>query len=227
MSWLAVLDMDGTLLEQRSVDVLCEKLGLMKELESIDQLSTEIEGYKVSSKIAQLFSGFQASTLETIVDTIPFVQGALKFIAFLKSRGFISSIVTDSYTLLASRVAHRLDIDAVRGNKLEIVDNVITGKIKSPLGWEKFDVPNCQRKAVCKLHAMTELANLYAISDDHTLAIGDSRSDTCMVREARIGVAFRPKDDFIVEAADVVIHTDFLDLQRWLEHFLDRFTKIN
>lgn len=227
MSWLAVLDMDGTLLEQRTIDVLCEKLGLRKSLEAIDQTSKAMECHEVSSEIARFFSGLKASTLETIFDTISLVKGASKFIAFLNSRGFISSIVTDSYTFLASRVAHRLGIDAVRGNQLEIIDHVITGRINTPLGWEKFNVPNCQRKAVCKLHAMTELVNHYSISDNHTLAIGDSHSDACMVRKARIGVAFRPKDTVIVEAADVVIQTDFLDLQRWLEHFLDRFTKVN
>jgi len=91
-----------------------------------------------------------------------------------------------------------------------------------PLGWEKMTIQNCQRKAICKLNAMTELADKYSISEDRTLAVGDSRSDSCMVYAATIGVAFRPKDDVIAEAADVVIRTDFLELQRWLECFLDR-----
>jgi phosphoserine phosphatase len=224
MSWLAVLDMDGTILEQRTVDVLCEKLGFIQELEAIDQVSRGMNGYKVTSSIAKLFSGYEASKLERIFDTIPLVNGIYKFIDFLKSRDFISSIVTDSYTFLASRIAHKLEIEVVRGNQLEIVNGVVTGRIVMPLGWEKFDVPNCNKKAICKLNAMTELANRYAISLDRTLAVGDSRSDSCMVRKAHIGVAFRPKDEIIAEAADVVIQTDFLNLQRWLERFLDRLT---
>lgn len=224
MSWLAVLDMDGTILQQRTVDVLCEKLGFAKELEAIDQDSKGMDGHEVSKAIAKLFSGYEASKLEKIFDTMRLVNGIPEFIDFLKSRDFFSSIVTDSYTFLASRIARKLNIDAVRGNQLEIVNGVVTGKIVMPLGWEKFDTPNCYRKAICKLDAMTELADHYSVSIDRTLAVGDTASDSCMVRKARIGVAFRPKDTAIIEAADVVIRDDFSDLQRWLERFLDRIT---
>lgn len=222
MKWLAVLDMDGTILEQRTIDVLCEKLGLIKELEEIDQNSDEMDGHKVTSAIAKLFSGYKASQLEIIFDTIPFVRGISQFVNFLKLRNFVTSIITDSYTFLASRTAQKLGIDTVKGNQLEIINGVITGKISMPLGWEKLDVQNCHRKAVCKLNALRELAKQYSISENRILAIGDSGSDSCMVRKASIGVAFRPKDDIIVEAADVVIRTDFLDLKGSLEHFLDR-----
>ncbi len=224
MSWLAVLDMDGTILEHRTVDVLCEELGLTKELETITETSVTLTGYEVTSSIARLFQGHEVSELERIFDRIPFVPGIAEFAKFLKSRNFVSSIVTDSYTFLASRVANRLQIDTVRGNQLEIIEGMVTGRIVMPLGWEKRNTPNCQKKAICKLSAMEDLASKYSISEDRTLAIGDSRSDFCMVCKAAIGIAIRPKDEIIAKAADVVIQTDFLDLQIWLECFLDRLT---
>ncbi len=224
MSWLAVLDMDGTILERRTVDVLCEELGLEKELEAIDEMSVALAGHEVTSNIARLLQGQKASDLERIFDRIPFIPGIAEFAKFLKSKNFVSSIVTDSYIFLASRVADSLQIDAVRGNQLEIIEGVVTGRVVMPLGWEERDIPNCQRKAICKLNAMEELASKYSISEDRTLAIGDSRSDSCMVWKAAIGVAIRPKDEIIAKAADVVIQTDFLDLQIWLERFLDRLT---
>jgi phosphoserine phosphatase len=224
MSWLAILDMDGTILELRTVDVLCEKLKLKNELEAIDQTLKDSNGHEISLAIAKLFSGYEASKLEKIFDTIPLVDGIHRFLDFLRSRKFISCIVTDSYTFLAARLAHALGIDAVRGNQLEIVNGVITGKIEMPLGWEHLDLPHCNRKAICKLNTMIELANHYSISMDRVIAVGDSKSDSCMVRRAKIGIAFRPKDHIITGAADVIIRTDFYDLQRWLEHFLDRLT---
>ncbi|MDQ7031809.1 MAG: hypothetical protein Q9M37_03705, partial [Desulfonauticus sp.] len=101
MRWLAVLDMDGTLLEHRTVDVLCEKLGLLKNLVEIDRTSKNLWAYEVSLEIAKLFSGFSAAKLEEIFDTIPVVKGAKDFVSFLKSREFVTAIVTDSYEFLA------------------------------------------------------------------------------------------------------------------------------
>jgi phosphoserine phosphatase len=222
MRWLAVLDMDGTILQRRTVDVLCENLGLLERLRKIDEKSGSIEAYEVSVRIAKLFSGIEAFKMQEIFDTMKLVRGVRKFVDFLKSKNFVTAIVTDSYVFLASRIARKLGIDDVKGNELELVNGVLTGKIIMPLGWEGEKQKNCQKKAVCKLHAMNDLIKEYSIQDNRTLAIGDSQSDLCIIRKARIGAAFRPKDDSVVEIADIVVHTDFCDLTRSLETFLDK-----
>ncbi len=223
MKWLAILDMDGTLLERRTVDVLCEKLNLTHRLAEIDESSNSMDAYEVSAEISKLFAGMRASTLEGIFEAMQPVKGAKEFIDFLKSKNFVTSIVTDSYTFLASRLARRLAIDAVKGNELEQVNGVLTGKIAMPLGWEAEQRSDCEKKAVCKLHAMKALMEEYSIADTRTLAVGDSHTDLCIIKNARIGVAFRPKDESIVEAADIVIQTDFMDLRKRLEGFLDGY----
>ncbi len=218
---LATLDMDGTLLESRSVDILCQKFGLMTKLGEIDGKSDLPEGYKVSEIVAQLFGGMKAPDLEKAFDSIKVVNGAKEFIDFLRKKKFLTAIVTDSYTFLASRLAEKLGIDLVWGNKVEIVDGIFTGRIVMPLGWEKQK--KCQKKAVCKLHAMYELAQRNHVGMDKTLAIGDSKSDFCMIERAAMGVAFRPKDREIVEIADLVVYGDFFELIDKLKPFLDRF----
>ena len=218
---LATLDMDGTLLESRSIDVLCQKFGLETKLGEIDRRSDLPEGYKVSEIVAQLFAGMKASDLERAFDSIKVVNGAKEFVEFLRKKRFLTAIVTDSYTFLVSRLAGKLGIDLVWGNKLEIVDGIITGRIIMPLGWEKQK--KCQKKAVCKLHAMYELAQKSEVGMDKTLAIGDSKSDFCMIERATVGVAFRPKDLEIVKIADLVVYEDFFELMNKLKHFLDCF----
>jgi HAD superfamily phosphoserine phosphatase-like hydrolase len=225
MRWLAVLDMDGTILERRTVDVLCEKLGLTERLKEIDRKSKSMEAYEVSARIAKLFSGVKASRMEEIFDTIALVRGAREFVDFLKSREFVTAIVTDSYVFLTFRLARKLGIDAVRGNELELINGVVTGKVTMPIGWEEEEQENCQRKAVCKLHAMNDLIRKYSIQDNKTLAVGDSHNDFCIIQKARVGVAFRPKDESIVKVAEVVVRTDFYDLIEWLKDFLDRLNK--
>ncbi len=218
---LAILDMDGTLLESRSIDVICQKFGLETKFREMDRRTDLLEDYEVSEAIGQLFEGMRASDLERAFDGIGMVHGAKEFIDFLKERKFLTAIITDSYIFLATRLAEKLEIDMVWGNKLEIVDGVITGGIIMPLGWEKQK--NCQKKAVCKLHAMYKLAQKHEIGMEKTLAIGDSKGDFCIIERAAIGVAFRPKDSQIVKIADLVVYGDFFELVDKLKPFLDRF----
>lgn len=220
MKRLAVMDMDGTLLEDRTVNVLCEEFGLMSELENIDRRAECLDSYEVSEAVARLFSGLRAEELERVFDGMAVVDGAKEFVRFIKSNGFITAIVTDSYVFLASRLAEKLGVESVRGNELEIVDGIVTGRIRMPLGWEKL--VGCQKKSVCKLHAMYELAREYSAERSETLAVGDSKSDLCMIENAAIGVAFRPKDPEIIKVADIVVYTDFFELIRRLKSFLER-----
>ncbi len=221
MKWLAVLDMDGTLLERRTVDVLCENLDLVEKLKDIDRESPHLQAHKVSARIAKLFSGIKASRMEEIFETMTLVEGTREFIDFLGSRRFITAIVTDSYVFLASRLAQKLSIDAVRGNELELANGVVTGRISTSLGGEAQTRKKCLTTAMCKLYAMNDLIKEYSIQDNRTLAVGDTQSDLEIIQRARVGVAFRPKDKCIEKAADTAIHTDFYDLTDWLKDFLD------
>lgn len=221
MKWLAVLDMDGTILERRTIDVLCENLYLTGKLREIDEKSMFMDDYEVNVRIARLFSGLKASNMEEIFDTIRTVKGAREFVDFLKSREFVTVIVSDSYTFLASRLATKLGIDAVEGNELGIVDGIATGKIVAPLGRKEGEHDRCRTKDICKLQVMNDLIKEYSIKDNRTLAIGDTKSDILIVKKARIGVAFKPKDDALTKVATLVVHTDFFDLMKLLKDFLD------
>jgi len=216
---LAAMDMDGTLLELRSIDVLCREFGLQNELREIDRKSKTMKGYEVTEAIAKLFAGRKASDMESIFDGIPVVKGAGNFIKFLKEKNFYTVIVTDSYTFLASRLAEKLGVDAVAGNTLEIVDGIVTGKIAMPLGWEK---EKCLEKSVCKLHTLRRIAAEQKIPICRTLAIGDSVGDYCMIEEAAVGVAFRPKDPRLLEVANLVAYGDFYELRDKLKVFLSK-----
>jgi len=223
MKGLAVMDMDGTLLEDQTVKVLCKRFGLMEELRNIDRRAEFLDAYEVSRAVALLFSGLSAEEMERVFGNMAIVDGAEDFVHFLKSNDFVTAIITDSYTFLASSLAKKLRIDVVRGNELEIIDGVVTGRISMPLGWEKHE--GCQKKAVCKLHEMLELTREYSIDESETLAVGDSKTDLCMIKNANIGIAFRPKDPEIVPVAEIVVYTDFFELVEKLKEFKPEWWK--
>ncbi|MBC7131444.1 HAD hydrolase family protein, partial [Candidatus Bathyarchaeota archaeon] len=86
---------------------------------------------------------------------------------------------------------------------------------------ENEEQPNCLRKSICKLHVMKKMLKQLSINPDKTLAVGDSLGDLCIIKQARIGVAFRPKHPELIKAADIVIHSDFYELTEKLKSFLE------
>ncbi|MHA1713986.1 MAG: HAD family hydrolase [Candidatus Ranarchaeia archaeon] len=224
MRWLAIFDIDGTLLRYRSVDVMCKRLGLQEALTRVINETRGMLEYEISAKIAGLFAGVRVEKMEQIFDTIPLVKGAKTFVRYLKAKGFHTAIITNSYTFLAKRLASRIGIDEVRGNVLEQVDGVVTGRIKMPMGWDTEHQPGCIKAAVCKLHEMKNLIRKYSIKNNCTLAIGDSISDICMVKAAKIGVAFRTNSSLLRESANIIIETDFLELKEVIRPIIRKYT---
>jgi phosphoserine phosphatase len=40
---------------------------------------------------------------------------------------------------------------------------------------------------------------------ERTVAVGDTKSDICMIKSAAVGVAFMPKDEQIANATDKIV----------------------
>ena len=98
---LALIDMDGTLLNGRSLNAIA-RLGFEKEIREIRKAFSEgrIWAYEMSLKIAELLKGTLVSKLLDEFDKIPLVRGAKEFIEWLKLKNFVVVIVSDSYTIL-------------------------------------------------------------------------------------------------------------------------------
>lgn len=221
----AFFDMDGTLLAGRSIFIIAQNLGFEEELLKIlSRKRDDVPSYIRSGKVAKLLKGFQIGEVEKIFDTIPLTKGAKEVILWLKKHEFISAIVTDSYTQLATRLAKKLGIDMVAGNLLEVDEKgIITGKIYAPLGWENHNKPGCSKHSVCKLNALKTIAKTYKIPLKRTIAVGDRNPDACMVEAAGLGFAFEPKGEKLEKAADLVIYEDIRNMIPHLEQFLLKF----
>ncbi|HJS82784.1 MAG TPA: HAD-IB family phosphatase [Nitrososphaera sp.] len=209
---LAAFDMDGTLTQGRLVFALADKFGLSQKVRDIQGGGQE--GHVQTREIAALFSGLSKNDLVTAVESIPLTKNCEKAVSIFKEKNYKLGIISDSYTLAADMIANRLDMDFVAANQLEIVDGKITGRVMMPLGWEKI---GCFCKiSVCKRFHLEEQARLFGIPMDKTLAIGDTKSDVCMVQRAGIGISFMPKDDIIAKASkNVIQEADMLQVSQF------------
>jgi len=200
--------MDGTLIQGRLVFALADRFDLSEKVRSI-QSDRLMAGHEQTKAIAALFSGLTSRDLESAIASIPFTKNCDRTIAILKDRGYKIGIISDSYTLAARFVADRLNLDFVRANKLQILDGKITGKVDMPLGWDEI---GCYCKiSVCKRFHLEKSAHQFGVPIENTIAVGDTKSDICMIQRAGVGVAFMPKDDQIKKASDKIINEpDFL-----------------
>ncbi len=208
---LAAFDMDGTLTQGRLVFALAERFGLAEKVREIQ--ASRVEGHSQTKTIAALFSGITKTDLENAVESIPLTKNVERTVTILKEKKCRVGIISDSYTVAAEILMTRLGMDFVAANLLEILDGRLTGRVEMPLGWEKI---GCFCKiSVCKRYHLEEQARRFGIPIERTMAVGDTKSDICMVQRAGVGVSFMPKDDMIAKASNNVVQIP--DMLRVLE----------
>jgi phosphoserine phosphatase len=215
LSNLAAFDMDGTLIQGRLVFALADKFDLSYKVRSIQSHRLK-SGHEQTKAIAELFAGLTRKDLESAIASIPFTQHCERTISALKDRGYKVGIISDSYTIAAGLVADRLNLDFVMANKLQILNGKITGKVDMPLGWDRI---GCYCKiSVCKRYHLEKSAQQFSVPIKNTLAVGDTKSDICMIQRAGVGVAFMPKDEEITKATDkIVSEPDLLKVLEFCE----------
>lgn len=215
LSNLAAFDMDGTLIQGRVVFALADRFDLSDKVRSI-QSHRLMSGHEQTKAIAELFAGLTRKDLESAIASIPFTQHCERTISALKDRDYKVGIISDSYTIAAGLVADRLNLDFVMANKLQILNGKITGKVDMPLGWDSI---GCYCKiSVCKRYHLEKSAQRFSVPIKNTLAVGDTKSDICMIQRAGVGIAFMPKDEEIKKATDkIVSEPDLLKVLEFCE----------
>lgn len=199
---LAAFDMDGTLLQGRLVFALAGAFGLTEEVKSIQ--SGSLQAHEQTRSIAALFAGLSEKDIENAIRSIPLTRNCERTIMQLREQNYKIGIISDSYTVAAGLVADRLGLDFMAANELEIVGGKVSGKVRMPLGWDRI---GCFCKiSVCKRYHLEKFARKFAVPMERTVAVGDTKSDICMIKSAAIGVAFMPKDEQIANATDKVVH---------------------
>lgn len=202
---MVVFDMDDTMLKGRFVDTYVKRYGLTEELASLRRNHTERT--VLTKAIARLFKGRNFGELIETIDSIPLVSDITTVINALHEQGYVVGIITDSYDFVANHIRARIGADFCLANELEFSNSIATGEVKIPSFFFRHEQSSC-RHTICKSNALDHVLKQYGISVHNCMAIGDSENDICMVRKSGLGVAFRTKDDFLRDCADIHIQED-------------------
>lgn len=197
---LVLFDMDGTLLNGRTIYVFAEKKGFSNQLSTI--LKSSNQPYEKSIEIAKLLKGIQYQELLDIFRKIPLQDHVEAIISSLRENHIKTALVTDGYQRFANDLKRRLGIDYAFGNRLSIVNNLVTGDLLYPnRALQKNSDGNIY--SINKQSILDFLCLTLDISAKEVIAVGDSSVDNDMLEFAGMGIAYKAPRD-VQDHADIV-----------------------
>jgi glucosyl-3-phosphoglycerate synthase len=206
---LALLDMDGTLLNGRFVLELAQRAKRMAPLNPLlDNLT--LDAVRRSRKIAAVFSGLPKKFFEQTARDMSLMPGAVETVVGLRKLGYLVGIVTDSYRIAAETVRRRVFADFVIAHALKFHEERATGQIT--LAPAMLAPKICHKHALCKLNVLHHLATEAGIASKCVLAVGDSENDSCLLTAAGISIAFNPKSSSVRDSAQHVVQGDLRNI---------------
>ena len=209
---LVVFDMDSTLIETEVIDELAREAGVGEQVAAITEraMCGELDFKESFSARVALLKGLDASVLERVAERLPITEGAEKLVATLRNLGYRTAILSGGFTYFGHYLQHKLGIDEVHANELEIEDGKVTGRVVGRVV-----------DGECKAELLQEIARKEGISLEQSIAVGDGANDLPMLGLAGLGIAFRAKP-LVRQTARHALSTLGLDAILYLIGFSDR-----
>ena len=209
---LVCFDMDSTLIEAEVIDELAAAAGVGDQVAEITEraMQGELDFIQSFEQRVALLKGLKGDVLQGIAERLPVTEGAERLIRNLRALGYKTAILSGGFNYFGRYLQHKLGIDYVFANELEMEDGVVTGRVTG-------QVVDGQRKA----ELLRQLAEKEEIRLEQTIAVGDGANDLPMLSIAGLGIAFRAKP-LVRENAKNAISTLGLDGILYLLGYSDR-----
>ncbi len=209
---LVCFDMDSTLIQTEVIVELAKRHGVGEQVHEITEAAMrgELDFNESFIKRVALLKGLDESVMFDIARKLPITEGAETLFRNLRKYGFKTAILSGGFNYFGRFLQHKLGIDYVFSNELEIKDGKLTGK---HLG----EIVNGEMKA----ELLKKIAFKEDIHLEQVVAIGDGANDLPMLNVAGLGIAFHAKQK-VKENAKNSISTIGLDAILYLMGFRDR-----
>lgn len=181
---LFVFDMDSTLIAGEVIDELAKLAGVGDQVSAITAAAMrgELDFQQSFRARVALLRGLPEERAQTVLNSVPLVQGAERLISTLKRLGYKTAILSGGFNFFARDLQARLGVDYVFANDLDIAGGFVTGEVKTP-------IVDAQRKA----DLLREIAARENIALGQVVAVGDGANDLPMLNIAGMGIAFHAK----------------------------------
>jgi phosphoserine phosphatase len=198
---LIVMDVDSTLITDEVIDEIAARAGVAEAVARLthEAMSGSLDFAASIRARVELLQGVPATVLDEVRDALTLTPGARTLCRTLQRLGYRVCLVSGGFAEVIEPLANELGVDGVRANNLEVVDGVLTGRLKGPI---------LDRRG--KREALEAFAEHFDIPLRRTIAIGDGANDVEMLEAAGLGVAFNGKEPARA-AADAALSVPYLD----------------
>ena len=192
---LVQLDVDSTFIQQEAIELLAGKAGVLEKVSAITDsaMRGELDFEQSLRARVSLLKGLPRSVITEVQQEITLTDGAQDLVNLLHAQGHSVALVSGGFSDIIEPMISSLSIKYYKANKLEVVDDVLTGQLIGPV---------IDRAA--KAAALREFSKASGVDIENTVAIGDGANDLDMMAIAGLSIAFNAKP-IVVEAADLAI----------------------
>ena len=192
---LVQLDVDSTFIQQEAIELLAGKAGVLEKVSAITDsaMRGELDFEQSLRARVSLLKGLPRSVITEVQQEITLTDGAQDLVNLLHAQGHGVALVSGGFIDIIEPMISSLSIKYYKANKLEVVDDVLTGQLIGPV---------IDRAA--KAAALREFSKASRVDIENTVAIGDGANDLDMMSIAGLSIAFNAKP-IVVEAADLAI----------------------
>ncbi|GLQ05147.1 phosphoserine phosphatase SerB [Sneathiella chinensis] len=212
---LLVSDMDSTMIDMESLDVMADALGVGAAVRALTEQSMQgTLNFEQSLRArVSLLAGKPAAALDDLVGRISYLPGAKTLIQTMRKYGAYTALISGGFTFTTEVVAKALGFHEHHANPLPIKEDKILGT----LGPEILGPAS-------KADLLTRLCRQRGLTPLDAAAVGDGANDIPMLQTAGLGVAYHGQPIVVEQTPRHINHADLTALLYFQGYHHSEFT---
>ena len=204
---LLISDMDGTIIENETLNDIANFLGKGDQVKKITDLglkgrldfSTSLENR------VHLLKGLHLSSLEEAKRVVTFKKGAKKLFKVLKDNNFTTVLVSGGFKPITTYVQKYLAIDYEYSNTFGVVGDLFDGTTNGPI-----------INANYKEKIVNKLLKKFNLNKNQIVGIGDAANDMNMLLSVGLPIAFKAQEIVKANFENQINNTDLTSVLYFL-----------
>jgi len=196
---LLLADMDSTIVEGETLDDLADFVGLKDRISEITKraMNGELDFHSAIRERVSLLKKLPTQALQEAAEQVKLNPGAKELVQVMKNHDAVCVLISGGFTYFTGRVARMAGFHHHHGNRLEIENELLTGKVEEPI-----------LDQYAKMEYLRHYVEHMKLSLENCLTIGDGANDVPMLKSAGLGIGYKPKEIVREQITNHIIHGD-------------------